>query len=191
LTNFWWVRHGPTHATVMAGWSDIAADLSDTAALERLSDYLPATALVISSDLVRCTATADAIAGARQRLPADPGLRELNFGDWEMRNWADIDAEDPEAIRAYWSNPGDSRPPNGESWNEAAARVSAAADRLLAKHAGADLVVVAHFGAILTQLQRALQLPLAEVFSHKIGNLSVTRLSFDQHWIAHEINHNP
>jgi alpha-ribazole phosphatase len=95
LTNFWWVRHGPTHATVMAGWSDIAADLSDTAALERLSDYLPATALVISSDLVRCTATADAIAGARQRLPADPGLRELNFGDWEMRNWADIDAEDP------------------------------------------------------------------------------------------------
>ena len=32
----WWVRHGPTHRKEMVGWSDVPADLSDTAALARL-----------------------------------------------------------------------------------------------------------------------------------------------------------
>jgi alpha-ribazole phosphatase len=36
MTRFWLVRHGPTHAKAMVGWSDLPADLSDTAALSRV-----------------------------------------------------------------------------------------------------------------------------------------------------------
>ena len=65
-TTFWWIRHGPTHAKTMVGWSDLPADLSDVAAIKRLSDYLPKDALVISSDLIR--ASTDNVGSTSSRL---------------------------------------------------------------------------------------------------------------------------
>jgi broad specificity phosphatase PhoE len=187
---FWWVRHGPTHAKTMIGWTDAPADLSDTARLARLSDHLPAQAPVISSDLSRAVATADALAGPRLRLPHDPALREIHFGDWENRSFTDIQTADPERLLAFWDAPGPIAPPGGESWDALAARVGTAADALRA--AGhTDLIVVAHFGAILTQLQRALGVTAKEVLAHHIDNLSVTRLRHDGRWRAETINHKP
>ena len=121
MTRFWLVRHGPTHAKAMVGWTDLAADLSDTGAIARLCAHLPPQAPVISSDLVRAVATADAL-GPRPRLPHDPALREIHFGQWEMRGFAEVEAEEPALIRAYWDSPGDTCPPGGESWNDLATR---------------------------------------------------------------------
>ena len=176
ITRFWLVRHAPTHAAGLVGWSDIPADLSDSAALQRLANRLPKEAPVISSDLVRAVATADALAGGRERLPHDPGLRELHFGEWEMQDFATIAARDPDLSRAYWEEPGEARPPGGESWNEATRRISAAIDRLSRDHAGRDIVVVAHFGTILTQLQRAAGMLARAALCFRIDNLSLTRL---------------
>ncbi|MEY8841169.1 histidine phosphatase family protein, partial [Cribrihabitans sp. XS_ASV171] len=39
MTRLHFVRHGPTHAKGMVGWSDLPADLSDTALLDRLSSH--------------------------------------------------------------------------------------------------------------------------------------------------------
>ncbi|WP_170440305.1 histidine phosphatase family protein [Ruegeria arenilitoris] len=192
MTRLHLVRHGPTHAKTMVGWSDIPADLSDHAALARLHDHLPQDALVISSDLSRAADTATAIQGTRRRLPHHPDLREIHFGTWEMRAFAEIEAEDPELAFAYWDSPGDVRPPNGESWNAVRARVDAAIDGLIGMHTGADLVIVAHFGVILTQVQRALDLDAQRTFAHRIDNLSVTELAFDgRTWSAGRINHLP
>ncbi|WP_417475538.1 histidine phosphatase family protein [Leisingera sp.] len=191
-TRLFLVRHGPTHAKCMVGWSDLPADLSDSAALARLSAHLPADALVVSSDLSRAVATADAIQGNRQRLPHLPGLREIHFGAWELRSWAEVDAEDPDRIRAYWDTPGDTTPPGGESWNQLCARVNAAIDGLVAAHEGGNLIVVGHFGQILSQIQRAARLTALEAFGHKIDNLSVSQVSVGPDgWIAGTINHNP
>lgn len=184
------VRHGPTHAKAMVGWTDVPADLSDTAYLERLANHLPGNAVVISSDLTRAAATADAIQRDRPRLPHDPDLREINFGAWEMRRFADIDAEDPARIRAYWQTPGDTAPPDGESWNMVCARVNRAVDRLITTHPDHDIVIVAHFGVILTQLQRAMNIPATRAFSHKIDNLALTELTLRPHgWEIGLINH--
>ncbi|WP_170367658.1 histidine phosphatase family protein [Ruegeria arenilitoris] len=192
MTRLHLVRHGPTHAKTMVGWSDIPADLSDHAALARLHDHLPQDALVISSDLSRAADTATAIQGTRRRLPHHPDLREIHFGTWEMRAFAEIEAEDPELAFAYWDSPGDVRPPNGESWNAVRARVDAAIDGLIGMHTGADLVIVAHFGVILTQVQRALDMDAQRTFAHRIDNLSVTELAFDgKTWSAGRINHLP
>ncbi|SFP88187.1 Broad specificity phosphatase PhoE [Tranquillimonas alkanivorans] len=189
IATLWWVRHGPTHAKGMVGWTDLPADLSDTPALDRLAAHLPPDAAVVSSDLARAVTTADAICGPRRRLPHDPGLREIHFGTWEMRRHDEIEAEAPEHIRAFWDAPGDVRPPDGESWNALSARVSAAADRLAVP--GGDLIVVAHFGAILSQVQRALGIPAREAFAQPIDTLSVTRLTFDGTWRLEEVNHRP
>ena len=193
MTRLFLVRHGPTHAKVMVGWSDLPADLSDTAAISRLSAHLPATARIISSDLIRATATADAIQTSQIRLPHDPNLREINFGTWELRSHADIEAEDPDKIRAYWDAPGDVRPPGGESWHQVCARIDKAIDHLMGTHQGHDLIIVAHFGVILTQLQRALQLDTDATFAHRIDNLSVTELTrhAPDTWSPGLINHLP
>ncbi|MBO9396446.1 histidine phosphatase family protein [Shimia sp. R9_1] len=189
MTELHLVRHGPTHAKSMVGWSDLPADLSDTDALSRLSNHLPEDGLVISSDLQRCVATADAIQGSRTRLPHDPKLREIHFGDWELKNFKEIEAEDAALARAYWENPGDVRPPNGESWNEVCARVNPAIDHLIDTHRGGKLIVVVHFGVILTQVQRAELLTAEEAFAHRIDNLSVTSFKIaDTGWATQQIN---
>lgn len=192
MTRLHLVRHGPTHARAMVGWSDIPADLSDIAALSRLSAALPDRAVVVSSDLVRASATADAIQGARQRLPHDQALRELHFGDWEMQNARQIGESHPILSRAYWETPGDIAPPNGESWNQARARIDAVIDRLCADHAGGDIVIVAHFGMILTQVQRARGQTPYQALGQKIDNLSLTQLERTaQGWRVGAINHCP
>ncbi|MEC7258279.1 MAG: histidine phosphatase family protein [Pseudomonadota bacterium] len=192
MTRLHLVRHGPTHARAMVGWSDIPADLGDSAALSRLSTALPERAIVVSSDLIRASATADAIQGTRRRLPHDPALRELHFGDWEMQTARQIGASHPTLSRAYWETPGDIAPPNGESWNQARARIDAAIDRLCADHAGGDIVIVAHFGMILTQVQRARGQTPYQALGQKIDNLSLTQLERTASgWRVGAINHRP
>ncbi|CTQ33411.1 histidine phosphatase family protein [Jannaschia rubra] len=169
MTRLWLVRHGPTHAKAMVGHTDLPADLSDTAALSRLSAALP-HAPVVSSDLIRAVDTATAIAGDRTRLPHERALREFDYGDWDNRSF---DAIDSPALRLYFDDPGDRRAPGGESWNDVAARVRAALDRLAG---GGDLIVVAHMGVILTQWARATgQVPHAAL-AQRIDPLSLTRI---------------
>ncbi|KMW57975.1 Phosphoglycerate mutase family protein [Candidatus Rhodobacter oscarellae] len=188
MTTFWWVRHGPTHEKAFVGWRDVPADLSDRAQIARLSAHLPQDALVISSDLIRCTATADAIQGARARLPDEPELREFNFGDWDGMHFRDVAARFPKLSRAYWEQPGDAAPPNGESWNQAEARIARAVARLAAAHPGRHIIAVAHMGVIVSQIRRALGVTAYQALGHKIDNLSVTRIAGGE---ADPINHLP
>ena len=193
MTTWHWVRHGPTHAKTFVGWRDIPADLSDTAALSRLSDHLPKKAVLVSSDLRRCVATADALGtDTRTRLPHDRDLREIHFGLWDGMLFSDVAKRDPALSRAFWETPGLVQAPGGESWNEAAARIDKAVDALNAAHPNADIIAVAHFGAILTQVQRAAGVSAYEAMAHKIDNLSVTRIRFDAgRWAVDAINQTP
>ncbi|WP_439141982.1 histidine phosphatase family protein [Planktotalea sp.] len=185
------VRHGPTHAKGMIGWTDLPADLSDTAALQRLDAYLPNDARIVSSDLIRTIETANAIEKRRTRLPHDPSLREMHFGDWENLGFKDVSAHSPDQVRAFYEQPGDIAPPNGESWNQVRARVSPTIDNLLAEYRS-DLIVVCHFGVVLSQLQRATGLQSYETFAQKIDNLSITEVIVkDGTWHTGVINHCP
>lgn len=189
-TRLFWVRHGPTHAKGLVGWADLPADLSDTARIARLDAHLPRQAGLVSSDLSRAVATADTLAEGRTRLPNDPALRELDFGDWDLK--APDDIEDQDRYQAFWDHPGEVRPPSGETWSELGARVGTATDALISAHPGADLVIVAHLGVILTQVQRALALTATEAFDHSIAPLSVTELHHTPSgWHVAGINHAP
>lgn len=185
------VRHGPTHAKGMTGWTDLPADLSDTAAVARLAAAIPTSASVVSSDLSRAVATADAIQGPRPRLPHDPALREIHFGAWEGRLPADIAQDHPDLSRAFWDGAPGARPPGGESFDDLAARIHAATDRLLDGHPG-DLVIVAHFGAILAALARAAGWSTQQSLSHRIDPLSLSEIGITATgWHVARINHLP
>lgn len=176
MTNWWWIRHGPTHHSGLVGWSDIPADLSDSAALARLNNHLPTDAVVVSSDLIRCIATADKLSDGRQRIDHHPDLREVHFGDWELKEFGDVAKSHPELSKEYWTTPGHVAPPNGESWHMTADRVARAVDTISKIHQGRDIIAVAHFGVILTQLQRATKMEPSSAIGFKIDNLSVTRI---------------
>ena len=192
MSIWWWVRHGPTHAKGFVGRTDIPADLSDISALERLNHYLPDDALVISSDLKRASATADAIQRTRQRLPHAKALREMDFGDWETRDFKDVAKTDPEISRAFWTDPSTATPPGGESWLQVSNRVTSQVDTIIREYAPKHVIAVAHVGVIISQLQHAGKMPPSSAMSFTIDNLSVTRLEFlGPEWRVLGVNHLP
>lgn len=192
MTTFHWVRHGPTHERAFVGWRDVPADLSDTAQIERLNSFLPGDAIVVSSDLIRASATADALSKGHTRLPNLQDLREFHFGDWDGRHFSEVAETHPQLSRDYWENPGEPAPPGGESWNMAAARVRTAVDTLIEQYRGRHIIVVAHIGVIMTQIERASGQSAREVIGNKIDNLSVTELHLSgAEWEIKRINHLP
>lgn len=192
MTQFWWVRHGPTHLKAAIGWSDPPADLSDKNALSRLDQYLPDDALLVSSDLQRAVKTADEISAGRHRIEALKELREMNYGRWDGMAFDEIAQTDPDLSREFWENPGDVSPPDGESWNMLSTRIHNTIQTLSGQHD--EIIVVAHFGVILAALQTAGNFSPSNVFSFKIDNLSVTRLEYlsdASTWRIHGVNHCP
>lgn len=190
VARLWWVRHGPTHQKVITGWRDVPADLSDDGALTRLDAFLPQGAIVVSSDLVRASATADRISATRTRLPDMPALREFDFGAWDGLHNDAVAARDPELSRAFWENPGDIAPPGGESFFAVGARVSAAIETLVRDHPGADLIAVAHMGVIMCHMAMGAGLGPKRALGHRIEPLSVTRLDrAGDGWTLETVNH--
>lgn len=132
---------------------------------------------MVSSDLRRAYDTADALQGTgHTRLPNSDQIREFNFGVWDGMHFSAIAERDPELSRAYWEKPGDVAPPEGESWNAAAARVNGFVDQVNASHPTSEIVAIAHIGVILTQVQRGLGVSAYEALSHSIDNLSATSI---------------
>ena len=191
MTRWWWVRHGPTHQRSFTGWRDVDADLSDTDQLARLRSILPDDGIMISSDLRRAVQTADALQGGHARRPHAFNLREFNFGVWDGLHFSEVSEMHPDLSRQYWEAPGEVAPPEGESWNAAAARARTVVDDLN-REGHQDIIAVAHFGIILTQLQRASGRTAYEVLAQEIDPLSVTQLSFDSDgWTVGMVNHLP
>ena len=192
MSDLFLIRHGPTHLKSMVGWSDVQVDLSDTAKLARLHAQLPKDGYVVSSDLRRAIETADALHLPQTRLPHDTGLRELNFGDWELKTFQEIDRIDHDRVFSFYDNPGETRAPKGESWNCFCARVNTAVDRLMTSYPNFPLVIVCHFGVVMSQLQRAEGNGAKHAMRHQIDNLSLTHLSNKQGiWSIHKINFRP
>ncbi len=177
-TSYWFVRHGPTHATGFCGHLDLPADLSDTAQIARLKAYLPQDAKILSSDLSRARETAKAVHNGQVWLPETPDFREMHFGDWEGKGFETVEKSAPTLWRAFWETPGVVAPPNGESFDQLSVRIDAALKALHTSGPQGNIIVVAHFAVILAALQLATAMPTASAFSFKINNFSVTRLDY-------------
>ncbi|MEP3297745.1 MAG: histidine phosphatase family protein [Pseudoruegeria sp.] len=192
MSDIYWVRHGPTHERAFTGWRDVPADLSDHAQIDRLNQFLPMDALVVSSDLKRAMDTATALQGNRVRLPHHKDLREFDFGEWDGKHFSEVSNTHPELSRAYWEKPGDVAAPGGESWNMVVTRVDSAVDVLLAAYPNRPIIAVAHFGVILTQLQRGLGVTPYQALSHTIDNFSINHVTYPPRPVAAPlINHLP
>ena len=182
VTRWWWVRHAPVtdHRGRLYGRTNVPADTSERARFDALAQALPAGAVWLTSDLLRTHQTADAIADAGHPVPQrdiEPDLDEQDFGAWHGLTWNEVASERGHGLaHKYWVAPAHITPPEGESFVDVIERVAAAVGRRTARHAGTDIVAVAHGGSIRAALALALGLDPERALAFSIDNLSITRI---------------
>ena len=86
----------------------------------------------------------------------------------------------PGALEAFWSDPIKARPPGAEPLAAFQKRINSAWEKLLAHHAGQNILVVCHAGVIRMSMQYILGMPLEHVFRIKVANAGITRVQIDQ-----------
>ena len=144
------IRHPrpSTFPDICFGQSDVPVSprsLEDSLQALLANADLPQGLPVYSSPLSRSADLADALTQAWQ-VPEpifDPRLKEMDFGDWEMRAWTDIPRSE---VDAWVADLAQYRPGGGESVLDMAARVESFRADLQAR--GRDACVVCHAGTI-------------------------------------------
>lgn len=110
-----------------------------------------------ASTLQRCTQLAHQISPIHQ---TDTRLMEMNFGDWEMQKWNDIDAD---SLKIWSENFVEARTPNGENYLDLHARSEDFIAFLLAQKTN-KVGIVTHAGNIRSIMSWVLDLPLKNSF---------------------------
>jgi alpha-ribazole phosphatase len=177
ITRWWWVRHGPVHNPDrrLYGQNDIDAHFPDADALAALRAQLPDDALWLTSSLKRTHQTAAALGRDLADCHHHPTLNEQHFGDWQGLDFASLKQLGPDFER-LWNEPGETRPPGGESFADVLERVAETVTLLTAEHAGRDIVAIAHGGSIRAALALALGLDARSALGFRIDTLSLTRI---------------
>jgi broad specificity phosphatase PhoE len=127
--------------------------------------------VVYSSDLARAHETAVIVAD-RLGLPVevDPGLREVDVGDWSGRLLTEIEAVDPEGFQRW--RQGHKAWNGGESYEEMGERVVGAVLGLAGRHPGQTVLVVTHGGSIRACRAYAAGLDYAASRATAIGSMA-------------------
>jgi alpha-ribazole phosphatase len=139
----------------------------------RLKKHLPGTIPVVySSPLTRCHRLAARLASGTEIL-LDDRLKELHFGNWEMKRWEEIPAEELNPWMQDFVNVSAS---GGENFQNLYERSGAFFDELI-KSGHKQVVVVSHAGAIRAIIARVLEIPLKNAFKIPVTYGSVTKLN--------------
>ena len=131
----------------------------------RIKKILPVKQIdkIISSPLQRCTKLAGVIADG-QEFSTEKRIMEMNFGDWEMKNWNKIDQSKMEAWTQDFVN---ANTPNGESHYQLYKRAEEFWKDLIKKSYN-KVCVVTHAGIIRSLLSLVLEMPIRKGFSIKL-----------------------
>ncbi|GLV83640.1 hypothetical protein Slala03_33290 [Streptomyces lavendulae subsp. lavendulae] len=135
---------------------------------------------VVTSPMRRCRETAQAVAarlGLGVRIEQD--LREADFGAWEGLTFAEVRERHPDDLDAWFASP--DSPPTGtdETVRQVARRAAAVRDGLLARHAGAAVLVVSHVVPLRSLLRLALQAPPHSLFRMELAAASLSTVTYE------------
>jgi broad specificity phosphatase PhoE len=163
-------RHGEVlHAAEgrFFGHTDVALSSAGLLQAAALGERLAAEPIeaVYASDLVRARESATPLAAARRTdVVAMPPLREMAMGRWEGLTFAEIRAREPELCARWLADPFAMAFPEGEGLTELRARAVPALRKVVERHVGGRIAVVAHGGTNRVILAEALGLPLTNIF---------------------------
>jgi 2,3-bisphosphoglycerate-dependent phosphoglycerate mutase len=185
ITRITVIRHGETAwnvATRIQGQLDISLNQTgywqaEQAGLGLASEQVDA---IYSSDLARAYETALAIAKHHSLVVnIDRGLREREFGVFEGKTFAEIEAQLPEQALLWRKRVPDFAPEGGESLLLFRDRVTQCLRALATRHVGKHIVVVSHGGVLDVLYREATGLELQAPRTWQLGNASINRVMFN------------
>lgn len=176
------IRHGETAWNVdtrIQGQLDISLNAQGRWQAEQASKALASEHVdaIISSDLSRAYETALALAKPHgHAVQTDHGLREREFGNFQGKTFAEIEAQMPQEAMLWRKRVPDFSPGGGESLLIFRERVAQCLRRLAAQYAGQHLIVVSHGGVMDILYREATGLDLQAPRSWQLGNASINRV---------------
>jgi alpha-ribazole phosphatase len=118
--------------------------------------------LIISSPSQRCQLLTKYF---QLNYQTDERIKEMNFGDWELKKWSEIPEEE---INPWYEDFINVKAKNGENLLEMQNRVSEFWNELILKQNANKILIVTHAGVIRLILQSILQFPLENIFNIQI-----------------------
>lgn len=186
MTTIYLIRHAEAEGNLyrrVHGWYDsLITDngYRQIAALEaRFRDvHIDA---VWSSDLYRTCTTARAVYVPKGlELHTDPGLRELNLGDWEDRTFGSVRRTDPRQMELFNRTDPAWEVKNAESFFQLGERVYGAVRRIAERHPDQTIALFSHGMALRQFLGKVKNIPPEDWHSMPHGdNTAVSRLTWD------------
>ncbi len=137
---------------------------------------------IVTSPLKRCSQFAEKT-GKDRNIPVvfEEDFREMGFGLWEGRTKKGLldDPDHSEHVQNFWRNPREHTPPQGESIQSVHDRISLAWGKMVEKHAGEHILIVAHSGVIRVALGMLLGIPLQNLSRMLVPYAALSRVRLD------------
>ncbi|MCV2484226.1 alpha-ribazole phosphatase [Flavobacterium sp. SH_e] len=172
------VRHTETicEKGICYGQSDVDIAEPFDEIFSKIISELPEEAVIFSSPLKRCVILAKHIQENIKTISyqEDERLKEMNFGDWELKNWNEIPSEE---LNPWMEDFVNLKVTNGESFVELHERVGYFLSDKISK-IDQPIVIVAHAGIIRSILCHQTLLPLNEAFNNKVDFGQVIKIDF-------------
>lgn len=184
------IRHGETEWNKTGrfqGHSDVPLSAEGRAQAAMLGENLAVdhVDMIYASDLTRAMETAAPLA---QRFGleviSDPQLRELNFGAWEGRNFNDVNAENPNAMKNFYTDPEQADIPESEPFPEFQRRIAGRVREIVAQERGKRIVIVSHGASIRILLADLLSMPIRSIWHLSQLNTAVNKIRFEDDGFA-------
>ena len=189
------VRHGQTDSNAAGrfqGQQDVPLNRIGRSQADALAERLVRlkAARIVTSDLLRARATADAIATASGvGVSVDERLREIDVGSWQGRTSVEVAAENSWFEEALHSGRDFRRSETGETAAEAGERVAAVLHELAEAHPRETTFVVGHGLALRVGMCLFLGLGLdASIAISGLWNCSWTILDHNERWRLQSYN---
>ncbi len=182
ITRITALRHGETAWNVdtrIQGQLDIGLNETGYWQAARAGAALASESVdaIISSDLVRAHETALAVAEHHGlQVQTDHGLREREFGSFQGKTFAEIEAQMPQQALMWRKRVPDFSPGGGESLLIFRERVTQCLRRLASQYAGQHIIIVSHGGVLDIVYREAAGLELQAPRTWALGNASINRV---------------
>ncbi len=175
------MRHGePLGGMLLRGSTDHALTETGWRQMRQAVEGRDGWARIVSSPLKRCQQFAQELSQSRALpLRVHEGFSEIHFGAWEGRSMEDVHDTEPERLAAFWADPMNNTPPQGEPLTDFRRRVLAAWSELLQDYRGEHVLVTAHGGVNRVILAEVLGMPLQNLFRIDVPYACLTRIIVD------------
>jgi alpha-ribazole phosphatase len=176
------VRHGLTEWNDdgrFQGQADIPMNPTGSQQVQALANRLSKEALdlIYTSDLQRTIETARAVAAFHTcPMIVDTRLREIRFGKWEGKTYAEIARDDSETLHAWETRSPQASGPGGETLAQLAGRIQSFLDDLGQAAAEKTVLIVSHGGALQIMLCLLLGLSPNHYWQFRLSQASLTEV---------------